>query len=187
MQTDSINNIESLLPYAIKKGIVLGIGACILVIVVYIVDYSFLVHWSLSILALVLLLMFVVIFGNQYRRMGSGYLGFGKAFRLAFIILFFSTLIQLMFNILLYSIIDSELPELVTEATITNTEEFLRSIGMSRNQIDEQILRLERVMPGQFTIFAQLKNSWIIILSSAVFALIAGAIIKRNEPIIQNG
>ncbi len=41
MQTDSINNIESLLPYAIKKGIVLGIGACILVIVVYIVDYSF--------------------------------------------------------------------------------------------------------------------------------------------------
>ncbi len=185
MENISEEKIESLYSYAITKGVVLSIGISTLAILVYMIDYSYLIHWAYSITVLTVMLTIVVIFGNRYRALGNGYMTFTKAFKLSFIIFIVSYSCQLIFSILLYSVIDPDLPELLTEATITNTESLLRSVGMGQDQIDEQITRLEKEMPKQFTIFAQLKNSWMMVVLSVVFAAIAGAIIKRNEPIIK--
>lgn len=186
MEQDLKEKIEPLWSYAIKKGVLLGIGVSSLVIMVYIIDYSFIIHWSFSVSVIIILLTLIVIFGNQYRASGNGYMTFSKAFQLSFMTLIVSYSCQLVFNILLYTVIDPDLPELITEATISNSEELLRSFGMQQDQIDQQTLRLEKEMPEQFTIFAQLKNSWMMVVVSLVFALIAGAIVKRNEPIINN-
>ncbi len=186
MEQDSTEKTGSLKLYALKKGVLLGIGVSTLVTLVYMIDFSFMIHWSFSVSVLIILLMLVVIFGNQYRASGDGYLTFGKAFQLSFIMLIISYSCQLVFNILLYNVIDPDLPDLIAEAAVTNSEELLRSFGMPQDQIDQQTLRLEKEMPEQFTIFGQLKNSWIMVILSFVFALITGAIVKRNEPVINN-
>lgn len=184
MESEKELNIESLVEFSVKKGIILGIGSCIYLVLVYIIDYSYLAKLSSTFLVLLVLVLVVVIFGNQYRKANSGYLPFGQAFKLSFIILLVSTLIQLIFSMLLYHVIDPDLPALITESVLANWENTFRSLGMDQGQIDEQMRIMARDLPKQFQLVNQLKNSWIIILSSAFFALIAGAIIKRNQPII---
>ena len=178
-------NIDSIFHYSIKKGVLLGVGICTLVLLVYIIDYSYLVHWSLSLILIALITTIVCSFGLSYRKWIGGYLGFAQSFQLTSTIFLTSYVVQLIFNILLYSVIDPELSVLMTDSIIENSESLFRSMGMSQDDIDLQILRLEKEIPIQFQTLSQLKNSWIMVVTSLIFGLIAAVIIKKEEPIIK--
>lgn len=181
------NNQEELIPYAIRSGLIVGLCSIMLVLIVYIIDYAFLVSLTYSLISLVVIAALVVFFGNRYRNMGSGYLSFGPSFKLSFTIFAFFAVVQVIFSMVLYNIIDPELPELISEQMIENMESLYRSMGMSQSQIDEQIVVLEQEIPEQFEPVTQLKNSWVLLLTSSFFALITAAIIKRKEPIVEDG
>ena len=183
---ETIESQPNLQQFAVKHGLLVGILISFLALLIYIVDYTLLVHWSYSLTSFIISISIVIYFGIQYRKSGSGYLPFSKSYQLAFFIMAISGIVQILFGIILYHVIDPELPQLITKAAIENMEGMFRSMGMSQGKIDEQILRLKKEMPEQFTVVSQLKNSWLILLFAALLALVAGAIIKKNEPIIEN-
>jgi len=176
-------NVE-MKPFIIKNGVILGLIGPVLVMAMYIIDYTFIVNWKFQVISLITSLAMVIYFGRQFRTEGSGYIRYGKAFKLTFFILIVSGVINLLFGFLLFNVLDPELPQLLAKEAIANGEEMLRSVGMPQSQIDAQTKIMEAEMPANFTPLGQLKNSWFIILSSTIIASIAGIFIRKSEPIM---
>lgn len=176
----------SLIPFGVRHGIILGLIAVTFILLIYIISYDIMVNWWFSLLTIVLITSIVVYFGIQFRYSIGGYIGYGTAFRLSLLMLIIYSMIQVAFGLLLYNVIDPELPELLSKASIDNMEAMYRSFGMSQQDIDNQIEILEVEIPKQFQPLNQIKNSWIILISSLIFSAIAALFIRRNKPLIDN-
>ena len=89
-------------------------------------------------------------------------------------------LIGTAFSILLFQVIDPDLPQLMSEAIIEQTVEMMEGFGANQEIIDEAI---EDADPAaSFTVMGQIKSFGMVLIFYAVMSLITGAIIKRKVP-----
>ena len=152
-------------------------------LLVYIIDAGMLVDWKFALLSWVIILSVAVYFGKKYRNEEQGgFLPFGQSYIMSIIMLFINSLVAALFMILLYTVIDPEVTEVILEQTIENTESMLRSIGADDEAIDAAIERSETQMEESFTAIGIISNSWVYMLIASIFGLITGAIIKKNKP-----
>ena len=173
----------SLINHAVKNGVILGVISILLVVVVYAVDLTFLATLKFLGIILVLGLGYVIYAGINYRSEVGGYLGYGKAFMHGFILLAVSGLIGTAFNILLYHVVDPELPAKLTEAIIRNTEEMMAGFGTPQETIDQTIDGLRVEMPGNFSIGGLLYGYVKAMIWYCIIALITSLIVRKNESI----
>ncbi len=175
---------KNLFGEAIKTGLILGALSVILTLLIYIVDVNMLADWKLGIGILIVSVVIVIRFGKKYRDEDSdeGFMSFGESFKFSFSSFFISSLISMVFMILLYNVIDTDLPKLITEKALQNTESMMEGFGMDSDAIDEALIQTEKNMNGQFTTTGILSGSWVYILSSAFFGLIAALFIKKKKP-----
>ncbi|MEO9806319.1 MAG: DUF4199 domain-containing protein [Reichenbachiella sp.] len=167
----------------IKSGLILGLIGIIIMMLVYVIDISLLTNLFFGLSMMVVSVVLLVIFGKKYRDNElEGYLEFGPAFKFVFIASLVSMILSGVFQILLYTVIDPELPEILIEGTLQNTEELLESFGTPAEDIDKALEETEKSMEGQFTVKGILSGSYIWLILSVVYALIAGAIIKKSRP-----
>ncbi|MDA0196806.1 MAG: DUF4199 domain-containing protein [Bacteroidetes bacterium] len=171
-------------PFIIKNGIILGLIGSAVVMATYIVDYTLLANLKFTIIPLVINFALVIYFGRQFRNAGSGFLTYGKAFKLTFFILIVASVMGMLFQMLLYNVLDPDLPQMLAKEAIANAEGMFRSMGMEQSQIDAQAKIMEKEMPATFSPMGQLKNSWAIVLFGAIIASITSIFVKKNEPIV---
>ena len=94
-----------------------------------------------------------------------------------------SYVIGIGFQILLYTIIDPDLPELITQLTVEKTVEMMESFGTSQEIIDASIEGVEEGIKNSTTASGIIKSSpWGLIIL-AIFSLISSFFIKKNETI----
>lgn len=179
---NSQENQSNFLPSAAQNGLVLGFISIIITMGVYLTDVSFMADWKFGIMSFLIFSAIAVVFGRKYRSEIGGYISYGNAFKYTFVMLLVSGLISVTFNILLYNVIDPDLPQTVTKAMLENQEKMLRGFGMSDDMIDQTLEQLEIEMPKGFSTMGQIKSSWAIVLSAAFFAAIASIFIKKNKP-----
>lgn len=168
---------------AIKNGLILGLIGVIVTMLAYVIDLNLLTSmwFGLSMFALAIILL--VVFGKKYRNEHmEGFMSFGEAFKYIFIAAIISMIVSGFFQILLYNVIDPELPEIITEQALKSTEEFMIKLGTPEEAIDEAMKKAEEDLDGKFTTTGILSGSWVWIIISAIYALIAGAIIKKKRP-----
>ena len=173
----------SLINHAVKNGVILGVVSILLVVIVYVVDLAFLATLKFLGIMLVLGLGYVVYAGINYRNEIGGYLSYGKAFMHGFILLAVSGLLGTAFNILLYHVVDPELPTKLTEAIIRNTEEMMAGFGAPQGTIDQTIDGLRVEMPGNFSISGLLYGYVKAMIWYCIIALITSLIVRKNESI----
>jgi len=175
---------KNLLGEAMKTGVILASVSIILTLLVYIVDANMLADWKLGIGTLIIAFVIVVYFGKKYREeeLEGGFMTFGESFKYGFSAFFISGLISMVFTIILYEVIDPDLPKIITDKALQNTEAMMENFGAPSEKIDETIEQMEKDMEGKFTAIGILSGSWIYILSSAFLGSIAGAIIKKKKP-----
>lgn len=166
-----------------KAGAILAAINIAITVIMYVADPAAMANWWLGLLILVLNLVLVVVFGIKYRNSVGGYLAFGKAYIHGFVALAVSGFIVILFNILLYTVIDPDLVGVITEASIEKTAEFMQNMGAPSESIDEAIAQMEKDMPGRFTLSGFLTQYGIGLIIYAVVALITALIVKKNEPI----
>jgi hypothetical protein len=176
-------NAPSLVNHALKNGLILGVISVVITLCLYAIDYTLMGQMKFALLGLLVALGYGIFAGSNYRKEVGGFLPFGKAFQHGFFMFAVSGLVSTIFMILLYNVIDPELPQKLTDASMENTMAMMEGFGMSGDQLDEAMEKARESAGDQFTIGRQLMGYGISLIFSAILALITGAIVKKNQPV----
>jgi len=168
--------------HAVRYGVIIGVIGIVLTLLAYAVDYTWLVNWKFGICMIVLTIGYVIYAGITYRKEVGGYLSYGKAFQHGFITMAVGGIIGIIFGIVLYNVIDSELPQKLTDTTIENTQQMMANFGAPEDKIDEAIEKMKTDIPKNYTILGQLKTYLWALLVYAIIAAITSLIVKKSQP-----
>ena len=167
----------------IKGGMLLGGVSVLLTMTVYLVIVELMVEWWFGILNVLISMGLVIYLGINFRNISGGFLSFGKAFKFSFLVMFISYLVGIVFQILLYNIIDPSLPEVMKQLTVEMTGEMMENFGTPDEAIDAAIVGIEQGIEEGTTPLGILKSTPWGTLFIAIFALIASLFIKKNPPV----
>ena len=173
----------SLKNHVIKWGLIVGAVSITLTILLYVLDYTLMVQLKTLFVMLLIYLGITIYAGIDYRNGVGGFLPYGKAFVHGFLVLAVSALVATIFNFVLYNVIDTELPQKLTDASLENTREMMVSFGAPEEAIDKAIEEGRGRTESQFTITGQLIGLASILFFSAIMALISAIFVKKNQPV----
>lgn len=177
-QTEGVN-VKS---HAIKWGIILGVVSVILALLVYIMDITLMADWKYLVLSLVISIGILIYAGLELRKQNGGTLPFKSAFIYSFLTLIIAGVISTIFSILLFTVIDPGVAEVITDASIDKAEAMMESFGMDDDAIEEALVQAREDTADKFTVGGMMLQFVYSIIGYAIFSLIIGAIIKRNRP-----
>ena len=173
----------SIYNHAIRFGIILGVISIVCVILSYVIDLSFMASFKFIGLMLVVGLGITIYAGINYRNEIGGYLPYSKAFIHGMLVLAISGLVSTVFNIVLYTVIDPELPQKLTDAVIENTEQMMQRFGAPQEGIDEATEKMRGELPANFApaglAFGYVKA----LIWYAIIAAITSLFVRKNEPV----
>ena len=177
------NAAPSLINHAARFGAILGGISIAIVVIFYVVSLSFLGNWKFLVMVLCIGLGMVIYAGINFRNEGDGFLTYGKAFMHGFAVLAISGLIGTFFNIILYHVVDTDLPQKMTDVIIQNTEEMMTGFGAPQASIDQTVAGMRDEMPGNFTIGGLAYGYVKALIWYAVIALLTSLIVRKTQPV----
>src|SRR5262245_39623373 len=121
MEQTQTNEAPTMLKHAIRWGVIMAVVSILYTVIMYVVDYTLMVQLKMLFIALAIYLGVAIYGGIDYRKSVGGYLAYGKAWQHAMIVFALSAFISTLFNLLMYNVIDPELPGKLTDASIENT------------------------------------------------------------------
>ena len=168
---------------ALRSGLILGLFSIVMTVLIYIISATLLGDWKTGLGIAAISIFLVAYFGRKYRNEeNDGFMSFKESFLYSYVVLFVSSIVSAAFLILLYEVIDPELPKILSDQAIENTEKMMRNFGAPEEAIEEALEKVENEMPANFSAIGIMKNSWVYFITSAVFALIASLFIKKSKP-----
>jgi heme O synthase-like polyprenyltransferase len=127
-----------------------------------------------------MLAFLLVYFTKQYRdTLFDGKITFGQAFTFGVLLVVFSSVISALFSYILNKYIDPEYMQRVMTMIQDKTYQLLANNGLSQEQIDSQMARLEnKGIPSPMeTLVSSLEGG---LIGGAIMSLISSAIVKKN-------
>ena len=182
METTETNQ-PTLMNNAIKHGLILSAVSIVLTLAYYTIDYTLLATIKVGLLSLAIFLGYGIYAGIGYRKEIGGFMSFKNAFVHGFIVIAFSAFISTIFNILLYTVIDPELGQKLTDVSVQNAEEMMRKFGMPEDKMDEALDKARTDAADRYTLGGLALGYVWALCGCAVFALISGAIVKKKQPV----
>lgn len=172
----------TLMQHAIRWGMITAAVSIIITMLLYVIDYTLMVQLKFLFVSLAIYFGITIYAGIDYRKSIGGFLAYGKAFQHGFLILVVSGLIATFFNILLYQVIDPELPQKLVDASMENTRAMMESFGTPEEAMDEAMEQAKESTAEQFTIVGMAKGYIYIAIFSAIMALISAIFVRKNQP-----
>jgi hypothetical protein len=179
---DNSTPTPTLMQHAIRWGMITAAVSIILTMTLYVIDYTLMVQLKFLFVALAVYFGITIYAGIDYRNSIGGFLAYGKAFQHGFLILAVSGLIATFFNILLYQVIDPELPQKLVDASMENTRAMMESFGTPEEAMEEAMEKAKESTAEQFTIVGMAKGYIYIAIFSAIMALISAIFVRKNQP-----
>ncbi|MDQ3535123.1 MAG: DUF4199 domain-containing protein [Bacteroidota bacterium] len=171
-----------LLNQVLKYGIIIAMVNIIITLLIYVVDVTIMVKWWFGILILLVNLVLIFYAGFDWRKQNGGYLKFKDAFIFIFLVFVCSGIISVLFNIFLNTVIDPNLANTLTEASIEENTAIMERFGLADDQVDEAMENLRAGLSEQFSVTGILKGFLYSLIFYVIAALIVGAIIKKSRP-----
>ncbi|MBS9525030.1 DUF4199 domain-containing protein [Litoribacter ruber] len=166
---------------AFKTGIVLGLITVVAYFILYFIDSTLLASGYVGLVLVAVMVGVIMIFGIEYRKELGGYMTFGVAFQFVFIALLISSLISTGGNVLLFHIIDPNLPTVLADAQMESTLAIMERFGGAGAIGGEEIDKLREGFYDNYTIVGMIKSLGVSVIISAILALILGAILKKRD------
>ncbi|MFT7427444.1 MAG: hypothetical protein ACI9O5_003407 [Algoriphagus sp.] len=167
---------------AVKPGITMGLVSLAVTFIAYFIDSTLLVSGWFGLVTLVIFVGLIIYFGREYRNELGGYMTFGTAFNFSFIAILISGIIGLIGQIVLFQVVDPELPGVLADLMYSNQLSFMEKLGQNPDNMDPEVLQqMKESSEGQYTLMGQLKGFGIVIIIYAIIALILGAILKKKD------
>jgi len=174
---------QTLVKHAIRWALICAATSIVLTILLYAIDYTLMVQLKFALTFLLIYLGITIYGGIDYRKSVGGFLSYGKAFQHGFFLLAISGLIATIFGLVLYHVIDTELPQKLTDAAVDNTRAMMESFGAPEDKMDEALEKARVDTAARFTVIGQLKGYIWIVVVSAVMALITSLFVRKNQPV----
>jgi len=174
--------VPSLFQHALRWGLIVGAISIAMTSVFYAVDYSMLANWKMGIIIFAMFIGLAIYAGINYRNEGDSFLSYGKAFQHAFILMAVSGLVSTIFTIVLYTIIDPDLPAKLTDVALENAQKMMESFGMPEDQMDKAMEAARKRTENQFSVGGLGMGYGIGLIIYAVLSLITSIFVKKNPP-----
>jgi len=168
--------------HALKFGLILGMVSAIFTLLLYVIDPTLMVNMWMLLLLLVFIGL-VVYGGISYRKEIGGYIDFGPAYIHGFTVLVIMGIIGLAMNLLMYNVVDPNLKDTLTEATIEQTRSMMERFGAPEDSIDEALENAQADTEDRFSNMGLIKSFLYGIIAYAVIALITALIVRRREKV----
>ncbi|WP_445715443.1 DUF4199 domain-containing protein [Flavobacterium sp.] len=165
----------------INFGVITGALSVLITTSIYIVDLALMTKWWLGISILVVYIIIGCILLVKTKKDLGGYMSFKEGFTVYFISALIGIAVSVIYNILLFNVIDPEAAIRLKELTLESTVQMLKKFGTPTSTIKETIDKMKDF--NQFSPMEQLKGSIWSIVGSAIFGAILAAIFKKDKPV----
>ena len=160
----------------ITFGVITGVISILITASVYIIDLKLFTAWWLGLLSIAIYLGIGIFLLSKTKKELGGVFPFKDAFKTYFISAVIGIVISVLFNIVLFNVIDTEAKDTVQDNLIEFQVNMLKKFNTPTEVIKETVEKMTE--ENQFDTLAQLKGSIFSILFSAIFGLILAAIFK---------
>lgn len=168
---------------SVKWGVILGGVSVASTLILYIINAELLASTSIMFGIMAISIGLMVYAGIVLRRANGGYISFGEIFMGLMIVTVVSTVISILFQYVLYNVIDPGLVDTLNNAVIKNTTDMMAKFGAPEDAIDQTVEQLKADLPIKNSVGAFAKNFLTAVISSGVVSLIISAILKKNQPV----
>ena len=179
MEENNFNYQEEVL----KAGFLVGFASVFIGLITYIINFEISLEWWYGLLTLSVTIGLVIYLGINFRTNIGGYMSYKESFKFSFLVMTVSYVIGIIFNIVLYTVIDPGLPEVIKQITIEKTVEMMEGFGSSDEVIDATIEGVEKGIDDSTTPMGLIKSSPWGLLFLALLSLLTAAFIKKNREI----
>jgi hypothetical protein len=166
---------------ALKAGIVLGLVNVAIYYTLYFVDVELLASGYLGLGLMVLMVGIIMYFGIDYRKELGGFMSFGTAFQFVFLALLINGVISTMGNVLLFEVIDTDLPAVLAETQLESTLAIMDRFGAGDALSSAEMDELRTGFEKNYTALGLIKSLAVASIIYAILALILGAILKKRD------
>ena len=168
--------MKPFLKYALIASVATMIWSLILFLTdVWRTDYGAYLNY----VSYILILIFMVIAINEEKQNYGGYISYGQAFKIGFLMMVVLSVIVCVYTYMYFTQINPEIIQFSRDKAIADMEEK----GMTQEQIDQAMSIAGRFMsPGVMTFFALFGN----VFFGCIFALIIAAILKKDKPLFED-
>jgi hypothetical protein len=168
------------LEHALKWGLILGMTNIVIYLLGYIVDKTMITHWWYGLISLAINITLMVVPVVSKRKELGGVISLRDAFLICFVVIAGGSLLQSIFNYILYNLIDPGLSDFIKQKTIENMTSMMERFGAPQESIDKALENIQN------TDFSQTparigKQYFFMVLFGGFIALIVAAILKRKQ------
>ncbi len=157
----------------LNQGLYLGIISVLISLVVYATGNHLQPHWSVSIIGVVLMIVFIIMGMNKFKTNSGGFMSWGQAVKIGVGLTVVSTVIVIIYNQIFANFIE---PEFMSQIAAIQEQTWVDQ-GMSSEQIDSAKSMMEKFQgPVISSAFGLVIAAFIGFIISAI----AGAIMKQS-------
>lgn len=172
--------------FYIKNGLIYGFVNIIYLMITYVMGVDAMMSYFNVAISLAISLGLMIFMGVQVRNALGGFMTLGEGFKSIMIIYALGAFLYLLFNHMLGSVIDPELPGKLAEATMDKTMSMMESFDMPEDQMDtmydEMEGEIQKSIYDNYTMFGFAKTYIMTLFFGAIGAVIGAAITKKENP-----
>ena len=162
----------------IKFGVIAGILASLITLIIYIVDIKLFISWWVGILSIVIFVGLCLYLMATTKKALINNFSFKDAFTTFFIFIVIAIIISTFTKIVLFNIIDTDAKTAVSDLTIDYTVGVLKKFNTPTEIIKQSVEEMQKNNP--LNVFQLIKGSFFQIAIYSIFGLILAAIFKSK-------
>lgn len=162
----------------ITFGIITGVISILITSFIYLVDIKLFTAWWLGIISIVIYLIIGIYLLIKTRKELGGVFSFKEAFTTYFVSAIIGIGISVIFNVLLFNVIDPSLKDTVQELSIESAVNMMKKFGTPTSEIKKAVESMSQT--NQFEAINQIKGAAFSIIFSSIFGLLLAAIFKSK-------
>lgn len=171
---------EELKQHILKNGLILAMIYICIDVVKYLGGVELYINTTIGILTLLIAIVFPIYFTFKFRNENEGYIAFRSAFSSTTGILIAGGFVELVFQIVLLNIIDTQFATELLDVTINTAVEQFESYGMGEDEITLLIESMES--SSNYSPANMLKGFGFLVVGYTIFGLVVAAFTKNDRP-----
>ncbi len=170
--------------YGIKFGLMVAAVSVGYTLIAYLFNEQLFVNWWMGIIILVVNFVLLLMSVISLKKEQGGFIEFKDAFSVFTLSWIVNAGISIVFTILLFNVIDTELSTRVVDMSIEATVSILEKFNSPQEGIDEAIAKIQE--QDNYSIVGIVKGNLLGIVFASILGLIVAAFMKKPKPIFED-